>query len=261
MNLPIQLVIPAAGAGSRFKDAGIDTPKPMIPIGGIPMILWVIHNFNLRPDDSVFIICQRDNAMPRNLEPYLAKFSFKVNFVEIDGLTTGPATTVGLVLPDLNPEYPVIVANSDQFVSHDISKFVTSVRDLEHSGMILTMRATGNKWSYIGRNEIGDIVEVVEKREISDEATVGVYAWSSPDLVQKSIDYLKSEKILINNEYYIAPSYGYFVKNLLSIGVYSVGDHGGAVHGLGTPEDLSDFLIHDNFNQFVNSVNSQLNPS
>ena len=47
MKTPIQLVIPAAGAGSRFREVGIATPKPLIPISGIPMIIWVITNFKL----------------------------------------------------------------------------------------------------------------------------------------------------------------------------------------------------------------------
>jgi NDP-sugar pyrophosphorylase family protein len=254
MNSPVQIVIPAAGAGSRFKEAGIDTPKPMISVGGIPMILWVINNFSLRADDNVFIICQRVNSMPALLAPYLTKFDFKVHFIEIDGLTSGPASTVELALPRLAQDVPVIVANSDQYISHSISDFVNSIRNLEHSGTILTMNAHGNKWSYIGRNENGDITEVVEKREISNEATVGVYAWANPELVSRSIRYLKEENILVNNEFYVAPSYGYLVAEGLSIGVFSVGNHGDSVHGLGTPEDLNAFIQNPKFKEYFENI-------
>ena len=88
------------------------------------------------------------------------------------------------------------------------------------------MNASGNKWSYIGRGIDGKISEVVEKREISNEATVGIYAWSSSELLRKSIEYLISQEILVNNEYYIAPSYAFLIASDLSIGVFSVGDHG-----------------------------------
>jgi NDP-sugar pyrophosphorylase family protein len=177
-----------------------------------------------------------------------------VTFIEIEGITTGPASTVKLALPHLNPNLPVIVANSDQYVSHDLSSFLEAVRNSENPGTILTMTATGSKWSYIGRNELGNITEVVEKRPISDEATVGIYAWSSPELLRDSIQYIESEELLVNNEYYVAPSYCYLVLKGLSIGVYSVGDHGDAVHGLGTPEDLSAFLNHAHFEIFKTQV-------
>ena len=254
MNFPIQLVIPAAGAGSRFRDVGINTPKPMIQVGGFPMILWVMNNFNLRPMDSVYIICQKNFAMPKAMESYLSKVCFKVRFIEIEGVTSGPATTVGLSLPYLDPKYPVIVANSDQYVSQSLSKFIDFVRSTESAGTILTMNASGEKWSYIGRDEFGVITEVVEKREISNEATVGIYAWSSPKLLSESINYLESEKVLVNNEYYVAPSYGYLIQKGLKIDVFSVGEHGESVHGLGTPDDLNAFLEHPKFDQFVKDL-------
>jgi len=254
MTSPIQLVIPAAGLGSRFKEVGVQTPKPLILIDGIPMILWVASNFNLESNDTVIIVCQKSDAFPQVLAKYLRHLPFSIRFVEIEGITTGPASTVGLVLHELNPDIPLIVANSDQYVSHDLSEFVLSVRNSEYSGTILTMQASGNKWSYIGRDENGAIVEIVEKKEISSEATVGVYAWSRPIFLEESIEYLRVENLLINGEYYVAPSYGYLISEELSIGVFSVGRHGIAVHGLGTPQDLEDFLVHPMFYQFRENV-------
>ena len=38
----LNIVIPMAGAGSRFADAGYEEPKPLIPVHGRPMIEVVI---------------------------------------------------------------------------------------------------------------------------------------------------------------------------------------------------------------------------
>ena len=254
MTSPIQLVIPAAGLGSRFKEVGVLAPKPLILIDGIPMILWVVSNFNLESGDSVIVVCQKSDAFPQALAKYLCHLPFSIRFIEIEGITTGPASTVGLALQELNPDIPLIVANSDQYVSHDLSEFVLSVRNSEYSGTILTMQASGNKWSYIRRDENGAIVEVVEKNEISSEATVGVYAWSQPKFLEESIEYLKVQNLLINGEYYVAPSYGHLILQELPIGVFSVGKHGVTVHGLGTPQDLEDFLVHPKFKQFRQKI-------
>ena len=40
----INIVIPMAGAGSRFANAGFKDPKPLIKINDIPMIKIVIDN-------------------------------------------------------------------------------------------------------------------------------------------------------------------------------------------------------------------------
>ena len=259
MRLPIQLVIPAAGRGSRFQEVGELTPKPLILIDGIPMILWVVANFNLEPRDSVIIICQKSDGFAEVLKQYISHLPFMIQFFEIEGITSGPASTVDLVINRLNPNIPLIVANSDQYVSHNLSEFILSVRNSEYLGTILAMRASGDKWSYIRRGKSGTIIEVIEKKQVSNEATVGIYAWSRPIVFQESFKYLKTEKILVNNEYYVAPSYGYLISQNLSIGVFSVGSHGDSVNGLGTPQDLDAFLSHAKFSQYRKEVGQYIN--
>ena len=46
-HTPLTIVVPMAGRGSRFADAGFKDPKPLIPVKGVPMIKLVIDN--LRP--------------------------------------------------------------------------------------------------------------------------------------------------------------------------------------------------------------------
>ena len=261
MTSPIQLIIPAAGAGTRFREVGLSVPKPLIEIGGYPMILWVISNFDLSEGDSVIIVCQKADELPSKLQDYLGGFLCNVDFVEIEGLTTGPASTVELAIPLLNPIWPIVVANSDQYVSGDLSEFMSNVRSANYSGTILTMLASGKKWSYIGRDPNGNISQVVEKIEISAEATVGIYSWANLEILRKSIAYLKSNNLLVNNEFYIAPSYNYLIAKNLSISCVSVGHHGDRVHGLGTPGDLNEFLNHVNFEIFRVKVASILSRS
>jgi NDP-sugar pyrophosphorylase family protein len=258
MTSPIQLVIPAAGVGSRFRNCGIATPKPLIEIGGFPMILWVISNFKLEADDTVIIVCQRAEMLPDKLKGYLSSFTFKIFFIEIDGLTSGPASTVEMALSKLKKDIPVIVANSDQYISSDLTEFLFAVRQKNFSGTILTMHASGNKWSYIGRDTQGRVNNVVEKRQISTEATVGIYAWANPELLRDALQFLKVTNLLVNNEFYIAPSYNYLISQRLDIGCISVGIHGDTVHGLGTPEDLEEFLRHSHFSDCVKKMTAIL---
>ncbi len=242
MTKPLSLLIPAAGKGSRFSDIGIDIPKPLIPILKIPMLLWVIANFPLQSQDRVKILSQSSHAVPSELSPYLRNVGFAVEFVEIDYWTAGPAHSLEILLKDVAPDSPVICANSDQFVFEGIDLFTQAVRLGKTEGHILTMEASSSAWSYVGRAANGSVNRVVEKEEISKEATVGVYGWTTSTICRDALAWQRLFGRKVNNEFYVAPSYHHLIEQHLEISTHSVGIHGKGVHGLGTPSDLEHFL-------------------
>jgi dTDP-glucose pyrophosphorylase len=238
----LHLILPAAGLGSRFKEVGELRPKPLIPVFELPMILWVLMNFPLNPIDKVWIVSQRCDDLPLHLASYLNKLDLDVEFIEIDGLTEGPASTVSLALKWIPDDDPVVVANTDQFIYEDIGSYLQAVRFGHAPGILLTMLATSNAWSYVGRDPKGKVTHIVEKIEISEEATVGVYGWSRSRHAKESFFDTFSKDLRTNNEFYVAPTYNYLIDNNYSIETVLIGQHGIAVHGLGTPKDLEKFL-------------------
>jgi NDP-sugar pyrophosphorylase family protein len=256
----LTLVIPAAGLGSRFRNVGVTTPKPLIPILEIPMLEWVIGNFKLESGDSLVIIGQVSESLKSKLDLVDIAKKVDLRFVEIDGLTDGPATTVTKAFPYINMKQPLIVANSDQYISADLQPFVDSVRARTHNGLILSMTATGNKWSYVGRDIVGKVVEVQEKVEISDEATVGVYAWSSGELCRDGITAQYEANGKVNNEFYVAPTYNYLLQQGSEVETVHIGIHGEDVHGVGTPEDLNSFLANPAVMSFKSQILRNLHP-
>ena len=169
MSNPIHLLIPAAGKGSRFAGVGIKTPKPLIQIFDIPMLIWVINNFPLEANDRVSILSQKGHDLPNNLAPFIQKMSSNVSYFEIDFWTDGPAHSLEILIENLNEDLPVICANSDQFIFSGLNEFVTEVRLQKSHGQILTMEASGNNWSYVGRDSNGLIDAIEEKIQISSE--------------------------------------------------------------------------------------------
>jgi choline kinase len=71
----VQLVIPAAGAGNRFREVGVSTPKPLIELDGLPMLLWVLANFQLEENDRVVIVSQEKDDLPEKLKAFLDKLN------------------------------------------------------------------------------------------------------------------------------------------------------------------------------------------
>jgi hypothetical protein len=116
------------------------------------------------------------------------------------------------------------------------------------------MEASGPKWSYVAKDFSGHVTEVREKVQISNEATVGVYAWSSASLCKEGIDSQRAAGEKVNNEFYLAPTYNSLIKKGMSIETLHIGSHGVDVHGLGTPEDLELFLSNNKLAEFESDV-------
>jgi NDP-sugar pyrophosphorylase family protein len=108
----IQLVIPAAGNGIRFKQAGYSKIKPLIEVHGIPMINWVIANFDLNENDRVFIIVKNGDRIEELRENWFKVSNLKLNFIVLNGITEGPADSVNKVRKLIDGKKPMIVANS-----------------------------------------------------------------------------------------------------------------------------------------------------
>ena len=50
----LNIVLPMAGRGSRFAEAGYAVPKPLIPIHGIPVNMIVVIKLHHRSELFVF---------------------------------------------------------------------------------------------------------------------------------------------------------------------------------------------------------------
>jgi NDP-sugar pyrophosphorylase family protein len=237
----INVVIPMAGAGSRFSRAGFIKPKPFIDVGGKPMIVRVLENLAI-PNAHFILVARREHLQAEATLVQEIESNFKVTFIEIDGLTEGTACTVLHARKMINNATPLLIANSDQLVDFNPLEFVEDCLKRNLDGSILTFvdAARDPKWSFARIGEDGLVQEVREKQAISELATVGIYLFSKgSDFVDASIEMILRQD-RINNEYYTCPSYNYLIERGLKICVYSVAEE--EMHGIGTPEDLAKYL-------------------
>jgi len=238
----LNIVIPMAGAGSRFaKDDRYSDPKPLIRINNSPMIKIVIDNLKPVREHRFIFICQKNHIRTYNLKDKLEKWSKGCIIVEIDELTEGAACTVLKAKSYINNKDELMIANSDQFIDADINKYLDEINKHQLDGLIMTMKANSSKWSYVGFKN-NSVNKVVEKKVISDEATVGIYNFlHGVDFVTTAEEMINNND-RVNNEFYVAPVYNYLIKQKKSIGIYNVGSVGSGMYGLGTPDDLDLFM-------------------
>ena len=238
----IQLVIPMAGLGSRFSQAGYEVPKPLIEIHGIPMYQVVVNNLMHESVASLTILCPRKWGLSREIVGNNTTREVPINIVEVDELTEGPASTVWLAKPHLNLDLPVVVANSDQYIDADLSGFYDRVSRPGSASVILCMEDSDKKWSYVRQSSEGLVEEVREKQVISNLATVGIYGFSSANVMLEAFQEMFSAKDSTLGEYYVAPSYNYVIKQGHPVSVVNLGPVGTVMHGLGIPVDFESFL-------------------
>lgn len=231
-----------AGRGSRFQDAGYAFPKPLIDINGKTMIEIVIKNLKPECDHKFIFICQREHYEKYDLHNILKNATGgKFEVVLINGITQGAACTVLCAKQYINNTDDMLIANSDQFIQFNINDFIKEARKDTKDGLIMTFKASHPKWSYARTDANGKVLEVAEKKVISNDATVGLYYFRKGSDFVKSAEAMIKKGIKHNNEFYVCPVYNEMLLDAGDISIHNIKQE--EMHGLGTPEDLDQFLL------------------
>lgn len=241
----LNIVVPMAGAGSRFAKAGFTLPKPLIPVRDVPMIRLVIENVRPVREHRYIFIVQENHDIEYGLADQLRQWvgdNFEI--VRVNGLTDGAACTVLAAQDFINNEDALMIVNSDQWVDVGIDDYLARA-DEYPDGLIMTMEANDPKWSFVGLDDQGLVTQVVEKKVISDMATVGIYNFShGRDFVAAAKAMIAADE-RVNGEFYVAPVYNRLIDQGAKVGVFSIGSEANGMYGLGIPADLEKFLDLD----------------
>ena len=232
----LNILIPMAGAGKRFEQAGYTFPKPLIDVNGRPMIQVVVENLNIKA--NYIYVVQKQHREKYNLDTLLNLITPKCKIVEVESLTEGAACTALLAKKYINNNEPLLFANSDQFVEWDSTEFLYKMNETDADGGIVTFKATHPKWSFAKVNEAGLVTEVAEKNPISDIATVGYYYWKKGSDFVKYAEEMIEKDIRVNNEFYVCPVFNQAIEDKKQIRIFDIKK----MWGLGTPEDLKSYL-------------------
>ena len=234
----MKIVVPMAGAGSRFETAGYTFPKPLIEVRGEPMIAKVVKNLNLQ-GQYIFLV-QKTHYEKYNLQGLLTLIAPNCKIVQIDGLTEGAACTVLKAKEYINNNEPLIIANSDQYIKWNSFETISSFNHKDADGGILSFTSVHPKHSFAKVDSNGYVTEVAEKNPISNNATVGIYHWKQGADFVRYAEQMISKNIRTNNEFYICPVYNEAIQDGKKIKISSVDE----MWGMGTPEELNNFLTH-----------------
>jgi dTDP-glucose pyrophosphorylase len=237
----LTIVVPMAGRGSRFATAGYTLPKPLIPVLGTPMIALVIATIRPATPHRFVFVCQAADAARHDLRRQLRHWAPGCGIVELDGYSQGAACSVLAAEAEIG-EGPLMIANSDQYVTVEIDRYLATLSDQGLDGLVMTMRASDPKWSFAAIGADGLVTRIAEKQPISPHATVGIYNFARGQDFIRGARAMIARDARVNGEFYVAPVYNDLIAAGARIGIFDLGDEGAAMHGLGTPADLEGFL-------------------
>jgi len=232
----LNVVIPMAGKGSRFANAGYTFPKPLIEVWGKPMIQLVVENLNI--DANYTFIVQKEHYEKYNMGPFLKMLKPGCNIVQTDGVTEGAACTVLLTKDIIDNDNPLLIVNSDQYLDWNSNEAMYAFAADGIDGGILTFESISPKWSYAAIGDDGFVKDVREKEVISKDATCGLYFWRHGRDFVKYSEQMVSRNLRVNNEFYVAPVYRQAIEDGKKVRCKKIE----GMWSIGTPEDLNTFL-------------------
>jgi len=234
----MNILIPMAGAGSRFAKVGYSFPKPLIDVRNKPMIQVVVESMNI--EATYIYIVQKEHRYQYNLDTLLNLITPNCQIVEIEGITEGAACSTLLAKEHIDNDSPLIITNSDQFIDWNSTEFMYQMNEKDFDGGIVSFPATHPKWSFAKTDDNNIVLEVAEKNPISNKATAGIYYWKSGSDYVKYAEQMIEKNIRVNNEFYVCPVYNEAIEDGKTI--YNFDIEADKMWGLGTPEDLNYYL-------------------
>ncbi len=235
----MNILIPMAGLGDRFKQQGYTVDKPMIPVNGKPMIKRVLETLGVE-GNYIFVINKNIKDKDTLKRIISDETNSKCNIIEIDYLTEGPASTCLLAKDLINNDQPLLITNCDQILHWDSEKFNNFITNTDADGVVVTYNIKTEKNSYVKLDESGYAIEFAEKKIISEHSLNGIHFWKMGEDFVKSAQIMIEKNERVNNEFYIAPTYNEMIKNNKKIITYKIKkDEHWAV---GTPDDLKKYL-------------------
>lgn len=241
----MQIVVPMAGAGDRYRRAGHTAPKPLIEIDGRPMIEHVVAMF---PGESRFLfICNRDHLASTNLRAALERLVPGCRIAAIDPHKLGPVHTVLAAESLVDDEEPAFVTYCDYSVWWTWPSFKSFVEERRCAGAVTAYRGFHphslgpNLYAYLRERE-GRMLEIKEKGCFTDDrmseyASAGGYYFARGDLLKRYFHRAVAADLRTNGEYYASTPYNAMIDDGLEVLVYEL------EHFLqwGTPEDMEEY--------------------
>ena len=221
----IHLVMPMAGAGSRFFKNGFIMPKPLIEISGKPFLYWAtksISNF-INVKDITFVILEQ-HIKEFKIDKKIKEYFPESKIVIIPQILNGAVLTCMNGIKEINDDLPIIFNDCDHaFISSEFNSYCKKGEFNELDGALLTFESNEPKYSFLQMDEEGNVIHTVEKKVVSNHAICGAYYFKNKELFLNCADeYLEKCNY---SEYFISGVYNIMAEKKMKIANFQCDIH------------------------------------
>lgn len=177
-------ILLVGGRGTRLAPLTDLTPKPMLPVGGVP---FTLHQLIKAKDAGIRRIVLATSYLAEVFEPYFgdgSRFDLEILYaVESEALGTGGGIRNAALLLDsvgMDGDAPVVIFNGDVLSAHDLAGQIHfhQERDADVT-LYLTKVEDARAYGVVPTNSDGWVEAFLEKMEnpISDQINAGCYVF------------------------------------------------------------------------------------
>jgi NDP-sugar pyrophosphorylase family protein len=236
----MNIVIPMAGRGERFRIEGYKNPKPLIEFNNKTMIELALESLNLKGDYIFIVYNYSDDNLNQKLKSILENYSDKI--ISIDYITDGPASSALLAEKYINNDQPLLITNCDQIMNWNSVNFQNFIETTELDGVVVTYNSETLKNSYVKLNDKGLAIKFAEKEVISKYSLNGIHYWRKGRHFIESAKSMIEKNIRCNGEFYLSLTYNQMIDVGLNVGIFHIDNDNH--YAVGTPNDLEYFILN-----------------
>jgi len=251
-NEKLTILIPMAGAGSRFADEGYQDPKPLIDVSGKPMVVQAIKS--LPQGENYIFICRTEHIKNYGLSSILKSEFSSCKIIDIDYLTEGQASTCYLANKHIANDKPLLIGACDYGMTWNHNKYNTCINDDSIDALIWTFRNNVTVrqnpqmygWVSVGSDNVVKNVSCkipLSNNPINDHAIVGTFWFRKAEQFFYYAKKLIEKNRRINNEFYVDEVMNELIENGLRVKVFEISKY----VCWGTPNDLKVFQYWEEF--------------
>lgn len=262
----MNIIIPMAGAGQRFADAGYTTHKPAIMTidrrdgKEYPMVVCATRDLpGVENEGTNVTYIDRLFHKEDGVEAVIRKYYPKASFITVKELTEGQACTCLLAKEKIDNSEPLLIAGCDNGMVMDMEKFEQLTKQCDvivftyrHNEAVL---AKPDAYGYMIVDEDDKVIGTSIKKAISeypmnDHAVVATFWFRHGNDFVKATEKMIMENDRVNNEFYVDQ----VIKHALELGLDARVFEIERYIGWGTPKDYEDYIATINYwNEFVKS--------
>ena len=214
-------LIPMAGAGQRFINAGYQVPKPLIDVGGRPMIVRAAQSLP-EPDLWIFV-CRAEHVATVGIDRQLEEHFRPAVVITVDHLTEGQACTCLLAREALRDDDVLTIGACDSAMTWNREQYQLEMGRGAADFLVWTFRhnpavlqdPSMYGWVRVDREGAATGVSVkqpISESPLNDHAVIGAFTFRRARLFLDACDDMIRENARVRNEFYVDTAINFALK-------------------------------------------------